>query len=222
MLSRSTARLSYANVMATAAVFVALGGSSYAAVTITGEQIQDNSVASADVRNNSVRGKDIRRGTVTSTVIRDASLLARDFMPGQLQPGSHGEPGPTGARGPEGPSGAAGPQGSQGEPGPAGPHGPAGTAGVSGVERIVGSSANNSDSHKSAVATCPNGKKVLGTGSFVQGGATGSVPNLLTDVVILATLVDAALTSVQAIAAEEEPTGANWGLTAYAICGYVS
>jgi hypothetical protein len=109
-----------------------------------------------------------------------------------------------------------------GEPGPAGPPGPARTAGGSGLGRIVGKSANNSESHKSAVATCPDWKKVLGKGGFVQGGATCSVPNLLTDVVILATLVDAGLTSVQAIAAEEEPTGASWGLTASAIRGYVS
>jgi hypothetical protein len=100
MLSRPAARLSYANVMATVADFVALGGSSNAAMTITGEQIEDNSVASADVRNNSVRGKDMRRGTVRSSDIRDSSLLARHLMPGRLQ-GSHGEPGPTGARGPE-------------------------------------------------------------------------------------------------------------------------
>jgi hypothetical protein len=100
MLSRPAARLSYANVMATVAVFVALGGSSNAAMTITDEQIEDNSVASADVRNKSVRGKDVRRGTVRSSDIRDSSLLARHLMPGRLQ-GSHGEPGPTGARGPE-------------------------------------------------------------------------------------------------------------------------
>ena len=37
-------RLSYANVMATIAVFVALGGSSYAAVKITGKDIKDESI----------------------------------------------------------------------------------------------------------------------------------------------------------------------------------
>lgn len=231
MLSRPAARPGYANVMATVAVFVALGGSSYAAVTVTGEQIQNNSVASPDLRDNAVRGKDIRRGTVKSSDIRDSSLRARDFMPGQLKPGARGETGAAGAMGPEGPQGAAGPQGEPGPagadgpagaPGPAGADGPAGPAGISGLERVVGGSANNSQSPKSATATCPAGKKVLGTGSLVQGAATGSNPNLLTDVAVLATLVDAGLTTVQAIAAEEEPTGANWGLTAYAMCGYAS
>ena len=36
MLSAVRARLTYANVMATAAVFIALGGSSYAALKVTG------------------------------------------------------------------------------------------------------------------------------------------------------------------------------------------
>jgi len=217
MLSRAASRLTYANVMATVAVFVALGGSSYAAVTITGSQIRDNTVTSKDLRDNSVQGRDIRRGTVTSSDIRDHSLLARDFKAGQLPPGPRGQPGSTGAAGPEGPHGADGAPGPQGEPGPAGPQGP---AGISGLERVVGTSGNNSDSPKSAVATCPDGKKVIGTGSFLQGGASGSSPNLLTDVAMRATLVDPNLTTVQAIAAEEEPTSANWGLTAYAICGY--
>jgi Collagen triple helix repeat (20 copies) len=219
MLSRTGFRLTYANAMSTLAVFVALGGSSYAAVTITGNEIRNNTVTSKDLRNNSVHGKDIRRGTVTSSDVRDYSLLARDFRAGQLPAGPRGEPGPIGATGPQGPGGAAG---SQGEPGPAGPQGPAGAPGVSGLERVLGGSANDSHSPKSAVATCPAGKKVIGTGSFVQGAASGSAPNLLTDVAVLATLVDSSVTHVQAIAAEEESTGANWGITAYAICGYAS
>jgi hypothetical protein len=47
-------RLSYANVMATAAVFVALGGSSYAAAEITGKGVRDGSLTGADIRNNSL------------------------------------------------------------------------------------------------------------------------------------------------------------------------
>jgi hypothetical protein len=36
LLSNLRARLTYANVVATLALFIALGGSSYAAITITG------------------------------------------------------------------------------------------------------------------------------------------------------------------------------------------
>ena len=57
-------RLSYANVMATVAVFVALGGSSYAAVKITGKDVRNGSLTGADVKNRSLSRADLKRGTV--------------------------------------------------------------------------------------------------------------------------------------------------------------
>ena len=75
--------LTYANVMATAAVFVVLGGSAYAAqAAITG----------ADVRNGSLTGQDIRNGSVASADIRDGSLRARDIRGGSLPRGPQGAP----------------------------------------------------------------------------------------------------------------------------------
>jgi hypothetical protein len=56
--------LSYANVMATVAVFVALGSSSYAALKITG----------ADVRNGSLTKRDLRKNTLDGTRIRESRL----------------------------------------------------------------------------------------------------------------------------------------------------
>jgi hypothetical protein len=52
--------ISYANVVATLALFVAVGGSSYAALQIGSRDILNNSVRSVDVRNNSIRSKDVR------------------------------------------------------------------------------------------------------------------------------------------------------------------
>ena len=52
--------LSYANVMATAAVFIALGGSSYAALTITGAEVRDGSLTKRDLRKNTLDGSRIR------------------------------------------------------------------------------------------------------------------------------------------------------------------
>ena len=66
------AHLTYANVTATLALFVALGGSAYAAATITGR----------DVRNNSLTGRDVR--SLTSKDVKDGSLRAVDFRPGDL------------------------------------------------------------------------------------------------------------------------------------------
>jgi hypothetical protein len=88
-------RLTYANVVATLALFVALGGTSYAALQITGR----------DVRDGTLRGRDIRAGSLKSKQVKNGSLLARDFKAGQLPAGA---PGPAGPAGPAGAAGAAG------------------------------------------------------------------------------------------------------------------
>ena len=62
-------RPSPSTAIAAVALFAALGGSSYAAVRVT--------------------GKDIRNGTVTSKDVRNHSLRARDFKPGTLPAGAH-------------------------------------------------------------------------------------------------------------------------------------
>ena len=82
-------RLTYSNVMATVAVFVALGGTSYAAAKITG----------ADVRNNSLGKIDIKNGAIGSGEVRNKSLLARDFRDGQLPAGAKGDKGDKGDAG---------------------------------------------------------------------------------------------------------------------------
>ena len=60
-------RLSYANVMASMAVFIALGGSAYAATRITGREVVNNSLTSADVRNGSLAKRDLKRGVIPVT-----------------------------------------------------------------------------------------------------------------------------------------------------------
>ena len=42
-------RITYANAMATVAVFIALGGSSYAALKVTGRNVKDGTLTGADV-----------------------------------------------------------------------------------------------------------------------------------------------------------------------------
>src|SRR3954451_22614627 len=64
MLARVRARLSYANVVATLALFVALGGTGYAASQIT----------SKEVKNRSLKGGDLKKDTVTGTEIRESKL----------------------------------------------------------------------------------------------------------------------------------------------------
>jgi hypothetical protein len=78
-------RLTYANMMATIAVFIALGGSSYAALTITGRDVRNNSLTGRDVRNNSLTGRDVKEGRLgTVRRARKANRLG-GLTAGQLQ-----------------------------------------------------------------------------------------------------------------------------------------
>src|SRR5688500_19048428 len=101
--------LTYANVMSTIGVFLALGGVAYAGLTLP---------------RNSVGSKHIKANAVKSPKVADGSLLAGDFAPGQLPAGEAGPVGPTGPRGLTGASGPQGPEGPEGDPGPPGDNGP--------------------------------------------------------------------------------------------------
>jgi Collagen triple helix repeat (20 copies) len=194
--------LTYSNTIATLALCIALGGTSYAAVNISGEQIRDGSVTSRDLRNGGVREADLGRGSVSGKKVRDFSLLARDFKAGELPTGTAGErgipgaqgadgaPGPAGPPGPEGPAGApgaagaAGPAGPAGEVGPAGPAGPAGPQGPPGIAHLVRRKLNitftatETAMNKTAAAMCASDEKVLG-GGYDLPSTTNSNTNSL-------------------------------------------
>lgn len=95
--------LSYANVMSTIGVLLALGGTSYAAI-----KLPSNSVGSAQIKASAVRTSELASNAVTSTDVKDRSLLARDFALGQLPTGATGANGATGLTGPQGPAGVVG------------------------------------------------------------------------------------------------------------------
>jgi hypothetical protein len=96
--------MTYANVMATIAVFVALGGTGVAAT-----QLAKNSVTSASIKNGQVKNKDLAKNAVTSTKVKDHSLLGKDFKAGQLPQGPKGATGAQGPKGNTGLTGATGP-----------------------------------------------------------------------------------------------------------------
>jgi len=87
---------------------VALGGSSYAAIKVTGK----------NVKNSSLTGMDVKNSSLTTADVKDGSLLSGDFKVGQLPAGPAG---PAGAAGPAGPAGRQGVQGVKGDTGPPGP-----------------------------------------------------------------------------------------------------
>jgi hypothetical protein len=67
-------RLSYSNLVATAAFFVALGGTSYAVFHVGSDDVVDNSLRSKDIRNNNLRSRDIRDRTILGRDVRRNSL----------------------------------------------------------------------------------------------------------------------------------------------------
>ena len=85
------ARPSPAMVVALTALFVALGGGAYAAISLP-----KNSVGAKQLKKNAVTGKKIKRNAVSSAKVKNFSLLADDFKAGQLPTGAKGEQGPPG------------------------------------------------------------------------------------------------------------------------------
>src|SRR5688572_32178567 len=74
MMSPLRDHVSYANVVATLALFVALGGTSYAVLHVGSNEVVDNSLRSRDIRNNSVLGRDVRNRTLHARDLRRNSL----------------------------------------------------------------------------------------------------------------------------------------------------
>ena len=94
-------RLTFSNVIALLALFIALGGTSYAVTALP---------------KNSVGTQQIKKDAVTGAKVKNGSLSSADFAAGTLlkgDTGASGATGATGATGPQGATGAAGPAGAQ-------------------------------------------------------------------------------------------------------------
>jgi hypothetical protein len=183
MSGRAGKSLSYANVVSSMALFVALGGVSYAAITLPA---------------NSVGPRQLRRNSVSGATVRNHSLTAADFG-GAL---AAGPAGPEGARGPAGADGAAGAKGADGPQGPQGIAGPVGPIGATGN---TGNTGNTGDTGPSGVvltksfygsvadvttsaewqfvggteaATIAAGQRITASATFPLGAQTAEVVNL--------------------------------------------
>jgi hypothetical protein len=104
------------------ALFLALGGTSYAAATLPAR-----SVGTRELADHAVTKDKLARGVVTS-----GRRGARGPVGPTGEKGDKGEPGLRGADGAPGLQGAPGPQGARGDAGATGPAGPAGPAGSAG------------------------------------------------------------------------------------------
>jgi hypothetical protein len=190
---------SYSNVLATIALFVALGGSSYAAVT----QIAKNSVSTTQVRDRSLLARDFKRGQLKAAAAGPQGPPGDAGAAGPM--GSEGPAGPTGAAGPvgpegpagaEGPAGEAGPAGPAGKAGPVGPAGPQGPSGVVGVLNFQGqwSPANLPGNNGNTIVTpqiCKTATYTAGSGELavIAMSATASPTMPVTDVLYINAMV---------------------------------
>ena len=153
-------RPSPALVVACLALTIALGGTSYAAVTLP---------------RNSVGTPQLKRNAVNASKVKNFSLLRVDFKRGQI---------PAGARGPTGATGATGPAGAPGATGPAGPFPatlPAGQT-VRGWYYAGGSASAGFDlavtemAFVYPLAAAPTGHFIM-SGDPTPAGCTGDVSN---------------------------------------------
>jgi hypothetical protein len=117
-------------VVACLALAISLSGVGYAVSTA----LPRNSVGPVQLRNNAVN----------SAKVKNASLRAADFAPGQIPAGKQG------------------------------PVGPPGPAGASGLQLISGSGASNSTSPKTQQQDCPSGKRAVGGGGVITGTPTNT------------------------------------------------
>jgi len=176
-------RPGFANVTALVALFVALGGASYAAI-----KIPRNSVGTAQLKKNSVN----------SAKVKNRSLLAADFKQGQLprgQTGAAGATGPTGSTGDPGPTGEAGPTGGTGVTGSTGATGPTGlssTAVMSGLSNISGTA----------------GRAFGVSGSTVAVASTNAVP-----VTMRSPAVPVSASNLSVFVDTAPTVSTNWGIS---------
>jgi hypothetical protein len=194
-------RLTYANVTATLALFIALGGGAYAAVKLP-------------------------KNSVTSVQVKNHTLLSKDFKKGQLKAGPRGLAGAAGAQGSPGATGPTGPAGTF-TPTPDSLTGTdilesslgtvpaAAQAPIQGYELVNQSDAVSSIDFRTQDAPCPAGKKVVG------GGAQAlSLSGVNMEVRDSRPLADG---SGWTAFAYEEPTTANtWNWKVWAICANVA
>src|SRR4051812_44799833 len=149
MVTKILKQLSYANVMATLAVFMVLGGGAYAAAKLP-------------------------KNSVTTIQVKDRSLLAKDFKAGQLPAGARGLKGEQGLQGPQGLPGAAGANGSNGINGSNGKDGVNGKDAATNVtsHRVI--QGVNALTAGTATANCSSGERlVTGGGGWGNNNTQG-------------------------------------------------
>lgn len=66
--------LTFSNVIALAALFIALGGAAYAGSKLNGKNIVNASIGGGKLKNETITGNKIKKGTITSAQIQEGSI----------------------------------------------------------------------------------------------------------------------------------------------------
>jgi hypothetical protein len=96
MMTTVRSRLTFANVTASLALFVALGGTGYAAA-----KLPRNSVGSSQIRTHAVRSAELANGAVSSRSIHNGTIQTTDLS-AKAQASLRGQTGPAGPPGASG------------------------------------------------------------------------------------------------------------------------
>jgi hypothetical protein len=193
VLTKFRPRLSYANVTATLALIVALGGTAYAAATITGADVVDGSLTSADIKDGSLQGVDVATGAISSPDITDHSITHSDLATASVGSGKVIDDSLTGTDIDESTLGEV-------------PR-----AGVANAQIISQQSTlTASESDKEATASCGTGRIATGGGYVINGAVNGI------EVVSDGQFSDPSVWTVHAI--EDTSQAGDWYIVAKALC----
>jgi hypothetical protein len=134
-------RPSYANVVSTIALFLALGGVAFAsnvlpALSVGSKQLKPNAVRTGKIANRSITRVKIRKGAIRYAHLNPQ--LVKKLAARRGPAGPRGQRGAEGPRGEVGPAGAPGADGSVGATGATGAIGPQGDTGVTGPAGVPG------------------------------------------------------------------------------------
>jgi hypothetical protein len=216
-VSKLKRHLSVANVLSCLALFVALGGSAFAAVklnagqvkavniarqAVTNPKIKQQAVTSGKIKNGTVNALDIGAGQVTVEKIATGAVTGKKIAKKAVSPRTIAEEAVTAGK-------------IANESIVASKLAPSFYAQlIKNVTYVSGESASNNEIAKSAEALCPTGKQAIGGGARVNGNlqdvaVTGSNP----------ASSGTTRTGWQAFARDVEGTpGLNWSVEAFAVC----
>src|SRR3954468_20296939 len=131
-------KATYANVVATMALFIALStGGAWAAKMIKGSEIKPKTITAKQIKGKTITSKEIKPKTITAKEIKPGSLTS-SLLVGGLSAGPAGPQGPSGVTGAQGPTGPIGAAGLKGATGGAGLFGRGGTTGAKGATGVAG------------------------------------------------------------------------------------